>query len=115
MSYPARAEGLVNSTYELEDTNGTKKERDLRLANKSRIVSEEQKECRKGSIGTGELLYIDQHILNEKKTRRKNLAMTWIDYKKAYDMVQQNWTINCHQMYKISDEIINFIKKTMKT
>ena len=29
-----------------------------------------------------ELLYIDQRILNESKTRRKNLAMTGIDYKK---------------------------------
>ena len=35
---------------------------------------------RKGSKGTGELLYIDQHILNESKTKRKNLAMAWIDY-----------------------------------
>ena len=35
-----------------------------------------------------ELLYIDQQILNESKTRRKNLAMAWIDYKKAYDMVR---------------------------
>ncbi len=30
-----------------------------------------------------ELFYIDQHILNESKNRRKNLAMAWIDYKKA--------------------------------
>ena len=29
-----------------------------------------------------ELLYIDQHILNEGKTRQKNLAMAWIDNKK---------------------------------
>ena len=46
----------------------------------------EQKGCRKGSRGTAELLYIDQHILNESKTRRKNLAMAWIDYKKTYDI-----------------------------
>ena len=41
--------------------------------------------------------------------------MAWIDYKKAYDMVPQSWIINCLKMYKISDEVINFIKKTMKT
>ena len=34
----------------------------------------EQKECCKGYRSTAELLYIDQHILNESKTRRKNLA-----------------------------------------
>ena len=78
------------------------------------LFPDEQKGCRKGSRGTGELLYIDQHILNESKNRRKNLAMVWIDYKKAYDMVPQSWIINCLKMYKISHEIINFIEKNMK-
>ena len=59
--------------------------------------------------------YIDQHILSESKTRRKSLAMAWIDYKKAYAMVLQSWIINCLKMYKISDEVINVIEKTMKT
>ena len=79
------------------------------------LFSDEQKGWCKGSRGTGELLYIDQHILNESKTRRKNLAMAWIDNKKAYDMVPHSWIINCLKMYKISDEVINFIDKTMKT
>ena len=47
------------------------------------LFPDEQKWCCKGSRGTAELLYIGQHILNESKTRRKNLAMAWIDYKKA--------------------------------
>ena len=54
------------------------------------LFPEEPKGCHKGSRGTAELLYIDQHILNESKTRRKNLPMAWIDYKKAYDMVPQS-------------------------
>ena len=41
--------------------------------------------------------------------------MSWIDYKKPYDMVQQSWIINCPKMYKISDEVINFTEKTLKT
>ena len=41
--------------------------------------------------------------------------MAWIDYKKAYDMVSHSWIINRLKMYKISDEVINFIDKTMKT
>ena len=79
------------------------------------LFPEEQKGCRKGSKGTAELLYMDQRILNKSKTRRKNLAMAWIDYKKAYDMVPQSWMINYLKMYKISHEVINFIKKTIKT
>ena len=78
----------------------------------SGLFPDEQKGCRKGSRGTAELLYIDQHILNESENRRKNLAMAWIDYKKAYDIVPQIWIINCLKMYNISHEIINFIEKT---
>ena len=63
------------------------------------LFPDEQKGCHKGSRGTAELLYIDQHILNESKTRQKNQAMAWIDYKKAYDMVPQSWILHCHKMY----------------
>ena len=35
------------------------------------LFPKEQKGCCKGSRGTAELFYIDQHILNESKTRRK--------------------------------------------
>ena len=79
------------------------------------MFSDEQKWCRKGSRGSTELLFIDQNILNEGKTRWKNLAMSRIDYKKAYDMVPQSWIIKYRKMYKISHEVINFIEKTMKT
>ena len=79
------------------------------------MLPDEQKGCCKGSRGTAELLYIDQHILDENKTRRKNLAMAWIDNKKAYDMVPHSWIVSSLKMYKISDEVINFIDKTMKT
>ena len=41
--------------------------------------------------------------------------MVWIVYKKTHDMVPKSWIINCLKMYKISDEVINFIEKTMKT
>ena len=42
---------------------------------------------RKGSRGANDLLYIDRAVIKEVKSRNKNLAMAWIDYKKAYDMV----------------------------
>ncbi len=39
----------------------------------------EKKGCHKKSRGTGDLQYIDQHILEENKMRQKNVAMAWID------------------------------------
>ena len=47
------------------------------------LFPEEQKGCRKGTRVTVELRYIDQLILKERKTRPKNIDMTWIDYKNA--------------------------------
>ena len=41
--------------------------------------------------------------------------MTWIDYKKAYDIVLQSLILHCLKMYKISDQIILFMEKTMHT
>ena len=54
------------------------------------IFPEKQKGYREKTRGTEELQYIDQHILNESKTRWKNLAMAWLDNKKAFDMVPQS-------------------------
>ena len=59
-----------------------------------------------GTKETGELLYIDQHILKDSKTKRKNVAVAGIDNKKAYNMVLQSWIIYCLIMYKVSDEVI---------
>ena len=47
------------------------------------LFSEHQKVWRKGARSTAELLYIDQHILNESNIGRKNLAMAGINYKKV--------------------------------
>ena len=79
------------------------------------LFPDEQKGWRKGSRGTAELLYIDQQILNESNTSRKNLATAWIDNTKAYDTLPQSWILHCLKMYKISHEVINFIEQTMKT
>ena len=49
-------------------------------------LPEEQKECRKDSRGSNDLLYIHRAVIKEVKSRNKNLAMAWIDYKKAYDV-----------------------------
>ena len=77
------------------------------------LFPEEQKGCHKGTGGTGDLLYID-HILKKSKARRKNFAMAWIDYKKAYDMVPQSWIVDYLKMYKISNKIIKFITGAIK-
>ena len=48
------------------------------------LLPEKQKGCRKCSRRTNDLLYIDAAVVKEVKSRDKNLAMAWIDDKKAY-------------------------------
>ena len=40
--------------------------------------------------------------------------MPWIENQNPYDIVWQNWIVDCFKMYKISDNIIKFIDGTMK-
>ena len=40
-----------------------------------------------GSRGSKHQLLIDQSVAKDAQSRRTNLAMSWIDYKKAYDSV----------------------------
>ena len=52
--------------------------------------------------------------LRRAKRDEKNISIAWIDFKKTSDIVPQSWIIDCLKMYKISDEVINFIENTME-
>ena len=43
-------------------------------------------------------MLIDKAILKETKRKRKRLAMAWVDYKKAYDMVPHSWVLEVVKM-----------------
>ena len=70
-----------------------------------KLLPEEQKGCRKRSRGTNGLLCIDRAVIREVRSRKKNLAMTWIDYKKAYDMVQYLWINKCLDLVEVAENI----------
>ena len=80
----------------------------------SRGISYEHKGCRKRTRGTEDLLYVDQHIFNERKTRRKNLAMDWIDYKKAYDMVPKAGYYTVSKCIKYLTELNSLSRRPCK-
>lgn len=49
-----------------------------------------QKACRKKSGGTHDLLFTEKMVLKHARSRQRNLAMAWIDYREAYDMVSHS-------------------------
>ena len=70
-----------------------------------KLLPEEQKGCRKISRGTNDLLYIDRAVIREFISRKKNLAMAWIDYKKAYDVVPHSWIKECLDLFGVAENI----------
>ena len=70
-----------------------------------KLLPEEQKGYKKGSRETNDLLYIDRAVIKEVKSRNKNLAVGWIDYKKAYDMVPHSWIIECLDLFGVAENI----------
>ena len=77
------------------------------------VLPAEQKGCRKGSRGTNDLLYIDRAVIIEVKSRHKNLAMAWIDYKKPY-MVPHLWIIECLDLFGVAENIKSFLVNSME-
>ena len=58
---------------------------------KTNSLSWKQKGCKKGSRGTKDQPLIDKMIVKDCKRRLTSLAVGWIDYRKAYDMVPHSW------------------------
>ena len=79
------------------------------------VLPEEQKGCRRKCRGTGDLLFIDKMILREVKSRKKSLAVAWIDYRKAYDLVPHSWILECLTLFKIDERVRKFLQESMKS
>ena len=79
-----------------------------------KFLPEEQKGCRKSSGETNDLLYIDRAVITEVKYRNKNLAMVWIGYKKAYDMIRHSLIIECFDLFGVAENIKSVLVNSME-
>ena len=66
-----------------------------------------------GSRGSKHQLLIDQTVSKDSRSRRTNLAMAWIDYKKAYDSVPHTWILESLRLHKIEPRLVAFIQQSM--
>ena len=78
------------------------------------LLPEERKGCRKRSRGINDLLYTDRAVIREVKSRKKNLAIAWIDYKKAYNMVPYSWIKECLDLFGLAENIETLIVNSME-
>ena len=52
-------------------------------------------------------------LLQELKRKKKNLAMGWINYQKAYDMACHSWVIEGLNMMGIAKNVVNLLRKKL--
>ena len=57
---------------------------------------------------------LDKMVIGNCRRRMTNLAMGWIDYKKAYDMIPHSWILNCLKMFGIASNIATLMEKAME-
>ena len=76
-------------------------------------LPDEQKGCRKESRGTKDQLLIDKAVLKNCRRRAKNLAVAWIDYRKAYDLVPHSWILECLSMFNVAPSMHTLIANSM--
>ena len=77
------------------------------------LIPEEQKGCKRNSRGCKEQLLIDKLVMKHCKRRRKDLYMTFIDYKKGYDSVPHSWLLSSMAMCGISPLIVEFFAASL--
>ena len=73
-----------------------------------------QKEYRKGSRGTKDQLLIGETVVKDCKRRLTSLAVAWIEYFKAYDMVPHNWIQKCMEVFGVAVNVRSFVNASMK-
>lgn len=49
---------------------------------------------------------LDKTILQHSKQRKANLAMGWVDYQKAYDMVPHSWIVTTIKIVGVSQKAV---------
>ena len=60
-------------------------------------------------------MLIDKAVLRHAmKAKHRNLAMAWIDYKKAYDMLPHSWIVETLNIFKVARNIDGLLRGSMK-
>ena len=81
---------------------------------KTNLLPQEQKGCRKGSRGTKDQLLIVKMIVKDCKRQLPSLAVAWIDYRKTYDIVPHSSIEKCMEMFGVAVNVKSFVTASMK-
>ena len=78
-----------------------------------KILPEEKKGWKRNSRETKCQISLHKAVLRDCKRRSTNLAMAWIDYRKAYDMIPHIWTSECLEVFGVAENTKKFLVHSM--
>ena len=102
---------IQNSTYKLYTSLIT--EFIMQHATQNEIITEEQAAGKIGSWGTTDQLLTNKMIYDEIINNRRNLAVAWLDYRKAFESVPHSWILESLKLAKVPLKIIRAIEHLM--
>ena len=79
------------------------------------VIGDEQKGCIRNSRGTKDHLMLDKAILRDSRKRSTNLAICWIDYQKAYDLLPHSWILETMETTGMAKNVIELIRNSMRS
>lgn len=79
------------------------------------LLPEVQKGYRRRSYGCRDQLRLKKAILEEMRSKRRNLSTACLDYKKAFDSVPHTWIFKSLKLCKICPTITRFMREKVKS
>ena len=67
-----------------------------------------------GVLGTVDQLIVDNTIMDEVRGKRRNLAVAFYDYRKAYDMVRHDWMLRVYRWMGVPEKVVNVLSQLME-
>ena len=77
------------------------------------IWDEQQFGATNGVLGTVDHLLVDQSIMEEVKSKHRNLVVAYYDYQKAYDYVRHDWILRVYRWMGFTEKVIRFTESLM--
>lgn len=77
------------------------------------ILASEQRGCTAGSRGCKEQLLINAMVCDDARRSMKNLFITWIDFRKAFDSLSHECILAVLELYGFHGNVINFMRQSM--
>ena len=65
-------------------------------------------------LGTVDQIIVDNTIMDEIREKRRNLAVEFYDYRKAYDRVRHDWMLRVYRWMGVPGKVVNVLSQLME-